>query len=211
MKHEFWHEKWAKNEIAFHQEKPHPWLERYLVKMDLRPGHRIFVPLCGKTLDIHWLLAQGFRVVGAELNESAVEQLFAELKLDPEIRDIDGFRHYSAENTDIFVGDIFALSQKRVGRVDAVYDRAALVALPEDMRPDYARQILALSKSAPQFLICFTYDQSKLDGPPFSISNDELRELYGATFRLRLAARDEVKGGLKGQCPAEEKLWLLTE
>ena len=211
MEHEFWHDKWAKNEIAFHQEKPHPWLERYLGKLDLRPGHRVFVPLCGKTLDIHWLLDQGFRVVGAELNESAIEQLFADLKLEPVITEADGFRHYAATNIDILVGDIFALTQKMVGRVDAVYDRAALVALPAEMRTAYAPQILALSKSAPQFLICFTYDQSKMDGPPFSITNDELRTLYGDAFRLRLTIRDEVKGGLKGQCPAEEKLWLLTD
>ena len=103
---------------------------------------RVFLPLCGKTRDIHWLLSHGYRVSGSELSKIAVEQLFSELGIEPNITAIDQISRYSSNNVDIFVGDIFSLSRGILGQIDAIYDRAALAALPEPMRDRYAAHLL---------------------------------------------------------------------
>ena len=103
---------------------------------------QVFLPLCGTTLGIAWLFSKGYRVAGAELSEFAIEPLFIELGVDPVVTTLGNTAHYSAENIDIFVGDIFELSSEIIGMVDAIYDRAALVALPEEMRKKYTKHLL---------------------------------------------------------------------
>ena len=205
----FWHKKWENNEIAFHRSTPNPLLVDHIEALSLPEGSVIFIPLCGKTLDIAWLLANGYRVTGVELVESAIEQLFAELAMVPKISSVGEIKHYSAKNIDIYVGNIFAVSQKMLGSIDAVYDRAALVALPEDLRRRYTAQLIEVTNKSPQLLITYHYDQSLVQGPPFSISNEEVRQHYEDSYNLTLLASSDVDGGMKGKCAAKENVWLL--
>lgn len=209
MDTEFWHERWATNNIAFHAKEANPLLVTHFSSLSLEKGARVFLPLCGKTLDIAWLLSQGYRVVGVELVETAIEQLFMELGVEPEVATVGELKHYSAENIDIFVGDFFALSAARLGTIDAIYDRAALVALPEDMRQRYTAHLTTITGNAPQLLIVFEYDQSQLAGPPFSIVAEEVDNHYAGNYQLTQVEVLNVKGGLKGKCPATEHAWLL--
>ena len=209
MDGDFWRQKWRDEQIAFHQPAAHPMLVAHFAALGLREGARVFVPLCGKSLDIGWLLGAGFRVAGAELVETAVEQLFAELGLEPEITDAGALKRYAAERIDIFVGDIFKLDAGTLGPVDAVYDRAALVALPAAMRQAYAAHVAAITARAPQLLITFDYDQSRMEGPPFAVAEGEVRGLYEGVYDVVLLANAEVAGGLKGMCPAIETGWAL--
>jgi thiopurine S-methyltransferase len=209
MEPSFWHQRWAKNETGWHESHANPLLITYFNHLLLGKGRRIFLPLCGKTLDIAWLLSHGSRVAGAELSQLAIEQLFMDLGLQPDISAVGNVQQWSAKNIDVFVGDIFALSRTLLGPVDAVYDRAALVALPEQMRPRYTTHLMEITNRAPQLLICYDYDQRAMDGPPFSISNEEVARQYGQTFDLRLLATVDVDGGLKAKCPAKENVWLL--
>ncbi|MFO0389578.1 MAG: thiopurine S-methyltransferase [Alphaproteobacteria bacterium] len=205
----FWQRRWHKNEIAFHEKNANPLLLKHFSALSLKEGQRVFVPLCGKTLDIAWLLAQGFRVVGAELIPLAIEQLFAELGVTPTITDVGTLEHYSAENIDIFVGDIFALDAATLGHVDAVYDRAALVALPDAMRAQYVAHLMTITHKAPQLLICYEYDQSTQPGPPFSVSTEEVQLHYRAHYTITPLETLDVAGGLKGLSPAKESVWWL--
>jgi thiopurine S-methyltransferase len=209
MEASFWQEKWEKNELGFHRSEANPLLVNHFQALALAQDSRVFLPLCGKTLDIAWLLSQGYRVAGAELIATAIEQLFAELGVDPEVASLGEVTHYSANNIDIYVGDIFNLSDTAMGPVDAVYDRAALVALPADMRTRYTAHIREITDSAPQLLINYEYDQSLMAGPPFSVSNEEVLQHYRKSYDLTLLASTEVEGGLKGICPAQENVWLL--
>lgn len=204
-----WHERWQNNRIGFHLDQVNPLLLRYFNQLSLSPSARVFVPLCGKTRDIGWLLAQGYAVVGAELVETAVVRLFEELGVPPTIIERGPLKHYQAPDLDIWVGDVLELTPPLLGQVDAVYDRAALVALPNHLRPVYARQLQTLTAQAPQLLISYVYDQSQLPGPPFSVSDEEVARLYGDYYQLRALARFDVPSGLRGQVPAEEVLWLL--
>ncbi|EPG72771.1 thiopurine S-methyltransferase, Se/Te detoxification family [Leptospira fainei serovar Hurstbridge str. BUT 6] len=205
----FWHQKWGKNDIAFHGSETNPLLVKYFKMLSLAKGSRVFLPLCGKTLDISWLLSNGYRVAGAELSKIAIEQLFQELGVEPKISSVGELDRYSANNIDIFVGDIFNLSNKLLGSVDAIYDRAALVALPEEMRNRYTTHLVEITDKAQQLLICYEYDQSLSNGPPFSISNEEVNRHYKKYYHLNFIGSENVIGGLKGQCPAKENVWLL--
>lgn len=207
----FWHQKWKDNEIGFDQSEANPLLVKYFNTLSLVTGSRVFVPLCGKTIDIAWLLSNDYRVVGIELSELAVEQLFAALELEPRTVDVGNLKRYSAQNIDIFVGDVFDLTREMLLPVDAVYDRAALVALPENMRGRYTAHLIDITDTAPQLLLTFVYDQSLMDGPPFSISDKEVKQHYETQYDLTRLANMDVPGGFKEKYPAMENVWLLEK
>lgn len=209
MEHDFWHQKWEKNEIGFHVGEANPLLVNSFHQLLLAQGARVFLPLCGKTLDIAWLYSQGYRVVGIELNASAIEQLFSEIDVEPVITRMGGLSHYGADNIDIFVGDFFELSADMLGPVDVIYDRAALVALPEEMRKQYTSHLMTITNYAPQLLITYEYEQTEMDGPPFSLSEVEVNRHYHDHYKISVFDSVNVQGGFKGKLPATEHIWLL--
>lgn len=209
MEASFWHQKWERGDIAFHESEANPFLTEHFGKLNLAKGSRVFLPLCGKTRDFTWLLAAGYRVVGAELSEFAINELFKDLGLEPEISSIGKLAHYRADNIDILVGDIFDVSAEFLGPINAIYDRAALVALPEGMREQYTSHLMAISVLAPQLLITYQYNQLLIEGPPFSVSDDEVRRHYDAAYQLTSVEIRDVAGGLKGKVASTETVWLL--
>ena len=62
-------------------------------------------------------------------------------------------------------------------RVDAIYDRAALVALPAEMRQGYGKQLQAISQQAPMLLLSFDYEQSLMAGAAFAVAAGEIHAL----------------------------------
>lgn len=211
MEAEFWHKRWADGEIGFHEGQANDMLVAHFKDLHTAQNARIFVPLCGKTRDIHWLLSQGRRVAGAELNETAVTELFAELGVTPDITPCGGLTKYSAENIDIFQGNLFDLTADDLGPVDAVYDRAAMVALPADMRKKYAAHLVDITNAAPMLLLAFDYDQNFIDGPPFSVPADEITAHYSGTYTTITNLHTKpIEDGQKGP-DASEKVWLLGQ
>ena len=205
----FWHQRWETNDIGFHKNEANPMLVKHFKELSLEKGSRVFLPLCGKTLDIAWLLSSGYRVAGVELSELAIKQLFSDLGVEPGVSEIEKVVHYSAKDIDIYVGDVFHMTSEILGPVDAIYDRAALVALPEEMRGRYTAHLRKITNNAPQLLICFEYDQSLMEGPPFSVSGEEVKQLYRDSYDLTLLECFDIEGGLKGKCEAKESVWLL--
>lgn len=205
----FWHQRWQSNQIGFHQSNVNPYLMTHFKELGIAEGSRVFVPLCGKTLDIAWLLSQGYQVAGAELSEIAIQQLFSELGVTPDITAIGKMQHYRAINIDIFVGDIFDITAEMLGSIDAIYDRAALIALPEQIRVRYTHHITALTDTAPQLLLTYEYDQSLRNGPPFSVRSEEVHRHYSEMYDIGLLVTREVVGELRGVDKSTEKVWLL--
>lgn len=210
MEPDFWRARWETKQIGFHEGKPNAYLVKHLPRLDLAPGARIFLPLCGKTRDIAYLLAQGFTVAGAELSRIAVEELFAELEVVPEITEAGDLLRFRAPGLDIFQGDIFALETGTLGPVNAVYDRAALIALPPDMRPRYAGHVTALAGPAPQLVVTIVYDQSLVGGPPFSVPSTEVHALHGGAYVVTQIDAVTRPDALKGQWEATEEVHLLA-
>lgn len=211
MEASFWHQKWERGEIAFHQSQANPLLVAHFDKLNLAKKSRVFLPLCGKTLDIAWLLAGGYRVVGAELSEIAIDELFQSLGLKPQITKVGALLHFQAEDIDIYVCDIIDLSAQTLGQVDAIYDRAALVALPAEIRKKYASHLISITKAAPQLIIAYEYDQSLIDGPPFSVCEEEIKQHYGADYLMTVLETKDVEGGMKGKAASKETVWLLEK
>ena len=193
MEPEFWHQRWRTGQIGFHQSSPHPFLERWWPTLGLPKGSRIYVPLCGKSLDMVWLAVRGHAVVGSELSPIAVAEFFGEQRIAVDVRPHGPFRRHAAGAFEILEGDALALTPALLGPVHAAYDRAALVALPAALRSSYATHFAGLMPSGSKsLLIGFEYDETLKPGPPFSVDPTEVARLYGATFEIRELERIDI-------------------
>jgi thiopurine S-methyltransferase len=209
MQHDFWHDKWQTNNIGFHQDQPHPLLTQHLQSLSLSSNARIFVPLCGKSLDLAWLIKQGYHVVGIDLSPIAIQALIIDLGLSFKEMQSGELTHYQHPQIELFVGDFFQLTAQQLGDIDAVYDRAALIALPPQMRSQYTQHLLDITKQAPQLLISLEYDQNLLQGPPFSVPEHELTEHYATHYQIKLL--ETMTENLKGKVIAHENVWSLSK
>ena len=216
MNAEFWHSRWQEKRIGFNQSAVNPLLINYFKQLNLPAGSRVFVPLCGKSIDMAWLAAQGYDVVGVELVETAVQAFFTEQNISPTVHqhaDNPAIKYYqgqlSGQTITLWVADIFALLTEDIGSVKAVYDKAALIALPADMRVQYSAQMYQLSANAPQFIITLTYDQSKKAGPPFSISSEQIQQYYGDNYHISELTSEPTSIGSAPELMVSEHVWLL--
>ncbi len=189
----FWQARWARNEIGFHAPEVNPYLRRHWPALGLPAGSRVLVPLCGKSLDMSWLLAQGYRVLGVELAQRAVEDYFAEQGLHAQRAEQGGFNIYRAGGLELWCGDFFALTAADVADCAGFYDRAALIALPAPMREQYVAHLRAiLPPRALGLLIGLDYPQDEMDGPPFAVDEEELDRLFGLGWQLQRLEQQQV-------------------
>ena len=194
MNSDFWHERWAENEIGFHQDDINSHLTAFWGELSLpEQGATVFVPLCGKSTDMVWLRDRGYRVVGVELSPLAVEQFYEEHGLVPTVHKEEEFACWEAGNISILVGDFFHLETRHLEKVDAVYDRASLVALPPEMRAEYVEHLHSVLKDGTQtLLVTLEYNQEEIEGPPFSVHEDEVRELYATSRQIELLYTQDI-------------------
>jgi thiopurine S-methyltransferase len=193
MDNDFWHARWQTEQIGFHQNEINPYLVRYWPSLQLEPQSRVFVPLCGKTLDMIWLLDQGHTIIGNEISQLAVEAFFTENSLRAETRQEPGFTRWSCDRMEILCGDFFELTPTDIGRIDALYDRAALIALTPEQRARYAARITQLLKpQTPGLLVTLDYEQRKMAGPPFAVPADEVSRLYREGFSIEQLAHTDI-------------------
>ena len=176
MQPDFWHQRWRDKQIGFHQDTPTPLLLKHWLSLQLPSGSRVFVPLAGKSLDMAWFAAQGHRVLGVELSQIAVEEFFAEHGLEPETSQSRYGRHYRAGRIELICGDAFGLDEAVLADCSAVFDRAALIALPLPTRERYVAELYArLPADCRGLLITLEYPQHEKAGPPFRVDEDEVR------------------------------------
>lgn len=193
MEPKFWQERWARNQIGFHLPEVNPYLQRHWPP--LPEGAKVLVPLCGKSLDLMWLASQGLRVLGVELSEQAVEAFFSEQNLTPRIAERGVFKVYQAGLIEIWCGDFFALGAEALGDCTALYDRAALIALPPLMRTRYTEQLnRLLQPGCKGLLITLDYDQTQKAGPPFAVPDEEVRVLLGELWVLEVLEEQDILG-----------------
>jgi thiopurine S-methyltransferase len=181
---EDWLARWRDGRTGFHEGHPNVLLAHQIARLE---GYRrVLVPLCGKAEDLAYLAAHGHAVVGIELAEQAVCEFFADHQLTPSITARGDFVEYTAGAITVLAGDMFAVTAALIGPIDALYDRAALIALPPDLRPRYVEQVCALLPAGARGLVITReYDQARMAGPPFAVMESELRSLYvGAAIEL---------------------------
>ena len=218
MNPEFWQTRWQEKRIGFNQPDVNPLLIKYVADLKLPTSSRIFIPLCGKSIDMVWLAAQDYDVVGIELVESAVQEFFAENDISYTITEHDkhpNIKCYQGEiagrTIDLWVADIFTLSADDIGHVDAVYDRAALIAMPAELRTQYSQQVINLSQNAPQLLLTLNYDQNERAGPPFSISQEQVQQYYGNDYQMNKLEEEPSTLNAAPEMAVTEPVWLLRQ
>ena len=206
---EFWQKRWRENRIAFHEPRVHDLLKLHFKSLGLRKGDAVFVPLCGKSLDIDWLLTAGVRVVGVEFNKAAIEEVFDRLDMTPTLTTKGKLVEYECDGLRIYEGDFFDLTTQQLGKIHAVYDRAALVALPADTRERYAARLSEITNCAPQLILSYSYDQSQTAGPPFSVPTAVLKKLYANAYNCLSIDSRLIEGPLATRCSGEENALLM--
>ena len=216
MDTDFWHERWQANQIGFHQDEINTCLERFWPALEPGHGKRVFVPLCGKSHDMRWLLQQGYKVIGNELSPLAVAAYFSEHGLTPEKQQVSHHTRWQHDDIEILCGDFFQLNSSDVGTIDAFYDRASLIALTPAQRPGYAKQLAELlSKDTPGLLVTLDYNQHEMSGPPFSVSAAEVEQLFSSNFEIRQiysfdALEENRKFRERGLTELLEQVYQLT-
>ncbi|KTD15969.1 thiopurine S-methyltransferase [Legionella lansingensis] len=213
---DFWLKIWQADNIPFHQDKINPDLIQYWPSLNLSPGAKVLVPLCGKSLDLLWLMQQGFHIIGIELSELAVQCFASENNLPMTKRLDQGFICYSAPSISIWVEDIFNLNRDFIGQVDAIYDRAALIAIPAKLRPRYIKTCLQwLAPQGKILLKTLTYEEKQMEGPPFSVDDAEVKALYSSCQELQCikeTSREVDKSDplyARGLKQSTDKVWLI--
>lgn len=190
--HEFWNNLWKNKETGWEQKQPNALLQNYFNLLNLKPDSRVFVPLSGKSIDMAWLAKQGYYVVGVELNVDACELFFKENNITYKKSKEGKFDIFKSDKITLISGDYFKLDKKLIGKVDAVYDRAALIALPFETRQAYIKKMLNLIDSHTQMLlITFVYNENEIQGPPYSVSKEEAENHFGNKFNI-VALHDEI-------------------
>ena len=193
MESSFWHERWREGKIGFHQDRVTPLLEKHWDALDLPAGSTVFVPLAGKSLDMDWLAARGHRVLGVELSELAVRQFFAGRGLLPTVSESRMGQHYVSGSIELICGDAFMLDAATLADCAAVYDRAALIALPPAMRKRYADELYArLPTGCLGLLVTLEYPQHEKNGPPFSVDEAEVHALFYRDWRIDVLERRDI-------------------
>ena len=215
METDFWHHRWHTAQIGFHLNEVNPYLVQYWPQLDVPKGSRVLVPLCGKSVDLLWLAQQGYEVVGVELSPLAVAAFFAEQGLVADKKMTKTHEVWQNGAITLFCGDFFDLRPEDIGLIEAVYDRAALIALPETMRQGYIRHLMMLCPApVKSLLVTLFYEQSRMDGPPFAVSPEEVQNLLSDYFEVRLAAQLNIleqnpRFKEKGLKWFEEHIYLL--
>jgi thiopurine S-methyltransferase len=193
MQPDFWYQRWALDQIGFNQPQANPYLQRFWPELGVKKGERVFVPLCGKSVDLTWLVEQGLWVVGVELSEKAVADYFSERNVQPQVEQRGAFTVFSHQKCEIWCGDFFKLKARDIGNCSVLYDRAALIALPPEMRWRYVQHLnKILPADCRGLLITLDYDQSQVAGPPFSVAEDEVIQLLSLEWRLKVIAEENV-------------------
>lgn len=216
MEKDFWLERWEREETGFHQGEINPYLRQYWEELHQPEGGEIFVPLCGKSLDMLWLRSQQYDVLGVELSSIAVQTFFKENGYLPQHAKHDKFDCCEADRIRILCGDFFDLTRNDLKKVHAVYDRASMVALPPAMRKNYVQHLVSILQPATQILlITFDYPQAEMSGPPFAVSIEEVETLYRDYAEIQLLKEADVladnpRFAARGISRLHENIFLLT-
>ena len=187
-----WHSHWTRKSPGFHEGQVNSYLQQFLPLYDLQPGDTIFIPLCGKAVDILWLSQQGYHVIGVELSEIAIKSFFEESDIDFEKAESENLVVYKAENITLYQGDYMNLQSEYLKGCKLVYDRASIVAIESFNRKAYKRKMLEIIPTGtPMLLVTLDYDQDVMQGPPFSVPVSEITELYKPEYKLELLQSSE--------------------
>jgi len=190
---DFWLDRWRTAQIGFHQAAADRHLKAYWLRLKLPANSPVFVPLCGKSLDLMWLRTLGHAVTGVEVSPVALESFVMEHGIPATRRVLPNFDVFEAEGFRLFCGDYFELTPTLLGSVSAVYDRAALISWEPAERATYVRHLTSLTSPGTQtLLIAVEFPPEQMKGPPFPVTRDTIEDLYAGRYSIEELARHEI-------------------
>ena len=188
-----WESRWQSDRIGFHLKEVNPYLMRFSDQLLHQNTDRVFVPLCGKTLDLCWLTTKTKKVIGVELVSKAVQDFFAENNIDYLLQQDETLQKFSSKSIDIYLGDFFDLNPKQTSSFKAIYDRASIVAIEKPKRREYVDHLISfLDPSGRILLISLEYNQNQMEGPPYSVPIEEIESLFAPLCSLKLLETCEI-------------------
>ena len=201
MNPNYWKARWQEGRIGFHGLDVNPNLEQHWNALEAAKDATVFVPMCGKSLDLHWLRKQGHFVVGNEISPLAVQEFLAESS--------------SSEGINLVCGDFFELTPSDLQGATCWYDRAAWIALPQALQQEYVTHLASLlPPGAVGLFVALEYPQERMDGPPFSVDEAAVRKLCTGSFDCQILDRkdrlSEEKFRSRGMTRADEVIWRLV-
>jgi thiopurine S-methyltransferase len=208
----FWEQRWETNQIGFHEGKPNRFLVKHLERL---AAGRVLVPLAGKTVDLDLLIESGREVTAVELVERAVHDYFLERGALPEAERAARSERYVRGALSFVRGDVL---EHLAAPYDAVFDRAATIALPPALRDRYAAHLATLVRPHGVVLLVTLEHDVTSDGapagPPFSVDRDEVERLYEAAFTIQELESEDVLAesknlAAKGATRARERTYTL--
>jgi thiopurine S-methyltransferase len=190
---DFWLNRWRTAQIGFHQAAVDRHLKAYWPLLELPARSRVFVPLCGKSLDLVWLRSLDHAVIGVELSPVALQSFLMEQGIPARRRVLEGFDSYEADGFKLFCGDYFKLTPALLGGVSAVYDRAALISWIPAARESYVKHLTSLTSPGTQMLlIAVEFPQEQMTGPPFPVTREDIETLYANHYSIEELGRHEI-------------------
>lgn len=195
MEADYWRQRWEEKNIPFHEGRVNGYLKIYFERLSCKPGDRVFVPLCGKALDMKWICDRGCEVLGVELSPIAVTEYFQENEIEYRCSREPPFDVFRGGGARLLCGDVFHMDAARFQGIKAVYDRAAYIAFDPDHRRRYAEFFCEmLPEGAPVLLLTLEYPQALMDGPPFSVGEAEVQKRFSSRYRVvHLETRDIIQ------------------
>lgn len=193
MELSYWLSRWNKGHTGFHMEDGYPGLRTHWPKLPIPPDPVVLIPLAGKSIDILWIAERAQKVICNEISSIAIEQFFNEHKMAFTKTGLASFNIYRGKNIEFWCGDFMKLPVKKMGDIDLIYDKASIVALPDKMRFAYAKKISALSADKTNILMhLLSYNQSEMNGPPFSVDPTEVKRLFSEKFSVQLLEKNSL-------------------
>ena len=188
-----WESRWHEDRIGFHLKEVNPYLIRFSDQLLHENPDRLFVPLCGKTLDLCWLTKKTKKVIGIELVSKAVREFFAENNIDYFLQQDEALQKFSSKSIDIYLGDFFDLNPEQTSSFKAIYDRASIVAIEKPERREYVDHLISfLDQAGPILLITLEYNQNQMEGPPYSVPAEEIENLFAPFASLKLLETSDI-------------------
>ena len=188
-----WESRWQEDRIGFHRKEVNPYLVRFSDQLLYQNPDRVFVPLCGKTLDLYWLTTKTKKVIGVELVSKAVQDFFTENNIDYSIQQDETLQKFSSKSIDLYLGDFFDLNPEQTSSFKAIYDRASIVAIEKPERREYIDHLISFLDPAGRILlITLEYNQNQMEGPPYSVPAEEIEILFTPLSSLKLLGTRDI-------------------
>ena len=210
-----WKSRWQEDRIGFHLNEVNHYLMRFSDQLLHHNPDRVFVPLCGKTLDLYWLKTKTKKVIGVELVSKAVLDFFAENNIDYLSQHDETLQKFSSKSIDIYLGDFFDLDPEQTSSFKAIYDRASIVAIEKLERKKYVDHLISfLEQTGRILLITIEYNQNQMEGPPYSVPAEEIESLFaplGSVKRLETCDILDDRFRNKGLTCLLENVFLIVK